>query len=214
MTWALLCDMDGTLIDSEPLWHISENRLIESYHKPWTKADGLELTGHTMHRTMEIIIEKTGIDAPVEHLMEQILREQERQLREGIPWFDGAKELLSDLRDRNIPTALVSSSYRQLTDIVCDQAPQGTLSVVVSGDNVTHGKPDPEPYLKAADLCDVPIERCIVVEDSLAGVTSGLNAGAHVVAVGDQFDFSNCNIDDHVDNVGQLSFERLQALVS
>jgi beta-phosphoglucomutase-like phosphatase (HAD superfamily) len=77
--------------------------------------------------------------------------------------------------------ALVTSSYRVLSEPFAASA--GCFDVVVSGDTVTRAKPDPEPYLQAAAALGVPIERCVAVEDSRAGITSALASGARTIGV-------------------------------
>jgi HAD superfamily hydrolase (TIGR01509 family) len=98
------------------------------------------------------------------------------------PPMPGADRLLADLRGLGVPLALVSSSYRVLVEAVLQHG-AGPFDVVVAGDEVTCGKPDPEPYVLAARLLGVDPSRCVVLEDSPSGVASGEAAGCAVVAV-------------------------------
>jgi HAD superfamily hydrolase (TIGR01509 family) len=106
-----------------------------------------------------------------------------RALRHGVPWRPGARELLEALGRAGVPCALVTMSYRQLVDAVLAQLPARTFGAVVTGDQVSHGKPDPEAYQLAAQLLGVPAQRCIAIEDSPTGVASASAAGAQVIAV-------------------------------
>jgi HAD superfamily hydrolase (TIGR01509 family) len=94
----------------------------------------------------------------------------------------GTTELLAALRAEGVPMALVSSSYRVLVDAVLQHG-FGPFDVTVAGDEVTHGKPAPEPYLLACTRLGVDPRQCVVLEDSGAGVASGEAAGCAVVAV-------------------------------
>jgi HAD superfamily hydrolase (TIGR01509 family) len=105
------------------------------------------------------------------------------QLRETVPWRAGVLELLEDLRAAQVPCAIVTMSYRSQAQVVADGAPAGTFAHLVTGDEVTHGKPHPEPYLVAAGLLGVPIEECVAIEDSGPGITSALASGARTLGV-------------------------------
>jgi HAD superfamily hydrolase (TIGR01509 family) len=97
------------------------------------------------------------------------------------PWQPGARELLAAVAALGVPQALVTSSYRELADPFAATA--ALFDVVVAGDDVSAPKPDPEPYLTAAERLGVDIARCVVVEDSPTGITSGAASGARVLAV-------------------------------
>lgn len=212
MTWALLCDMDGTLIDSEPLWHQSEQTVISHYGGHWREEYGIQLTGKTLTQTVDIMIELSGITVDKDVFLHQLLQQQARALTAHIPWFDGAKELLAATQQAGGRTALVSSSYRQLVDPIAQSTTY--LDVSVAGDEVEQGKPHPEPYLAAAKKCGVPINKCIVLEDSPSGVASGNAAGATVVAVGNEFSFDDADVLAHIPHIGDISVPWLQQAVT
>lgn len=214
MSWALLCDMDGTLVDSEPYWMASEVYVAGLYGKSWTQEQGLQLTGRTLYRSIEMLRDMAAIPTTVEHLMEQVINYQIHQLNGHVPWMEGAWELLVDAASAGAASALVSSSYRSIVDVAVKSAPKGTLEVVVAGDEVLHGKPDPEPYLKAATMCGVEPSRCVVLEDSPSGVEAGVRAGACVVALGSQFDYSRWPIAAHVGSCADLSAAMLLDLLN
>jgi HAD superfamily hydrolase (TIGR01509 family) len=97
-----------------------------------------------------------------------------------IPWRPGAVELVNALDDAGVPQALVTMSYAAIARPVAAALP---LAAVVTGDLVTHGKPHPEPYLRAAELLGVDAADCLAIEDSGTGATSANAAGCHVLVV-------------------------------
>lgn len=183
MPAAVLWDMDGTLVDTEPYWMASEVAVVSARGGTWTHDDGLQLVGRPLLTSARIILEQTGIPGEPEDLVDALISGVVAKVREvGPPWRPGARELLLALGDAGVPCALVTSSYAVLAETVAATVP-GAFATVVTGDGVTHGKPHPEPYLLAAERLGVRPADCVVLEDSPVGVRAGLAAGAHVVAV-------------------------------
>lgn len=175
--------MDGTLVDTEPYWMSAETEVVTRHGGTWSAAQGLQLVGNDLLTSARIILCQTGIPVTPEALVEQLVAGVADRIRaEGAPWRPGARELLAELDRAGVPRALVTMSYRVLTEAVATSAPGG-FAVVVAGDEVTHGKPHPEPYLTAAERLGVEITRCVAVEDSVVGATSALTAGARTIAV-------------------------------
>lgn len=106
-----------------------------------------------------------------------------RRIRERVPWRPGARELLSELADLSVPCALVTSSWRPVVDALLESIPHGAFQVVVTGDQVSHGKPHPEPYLTAAAALGVPVNDCVALEDSLTGMTAAVASGAKTIVI-------------------------------
>ncbi|PFG33320.1 HAD family hydrolase [Sanguibacter antarcticus] len=179
---AVLWDLDGTLIDSEPYWMAAEYELVRSRGGSWTHDDALSLVGNPLGSSA-LILQAHGVDLSVEEIITFLITRVAAQVAGAVPWQPGAAEALAWLRANDVPCALVTMSYRSLADSFVARAPAGTFAAVVAGDEVTHGKPHPEPYLRAAELLGVPIEECLVVEDSPAGVGSALACGAVAVGV-------------------------------
>lgn len=177
---AVLWDMDGTLINTEPLWIAGETELVAAHGGVWTHDDGLGLVGNPMAVTAQTLRDR-GVDLPLDEIVAFLNSRVRAGVAASTPWQPGARELLDALVAAGVPMALVTSSYRELSEPFAAVA--GCFDVVVSGDTVTHAKPDPEPYLAAAELLGVPIERCVAVEDSRAGITSALASGARTVGV-------------------------------
>ncbi len=179
---AVLWDMDGTLVDTEPYWMAAEGELVAEFGLVWTPDHAARMIGLPLLAAAEVLREH-GVDLPAEAVVERMLTRVVDQVRREVPWQPGALELLGALAAAGVPSALVTMSYRALTDAVLEQAPAGTFSVVVPGDEVTHGKPHPEPYLVAAARLGVDVRACVALEDSPPGIASALAAGARTIGV-------------------------------
>lgn len=181
---AVLWDMDGTIIDTEPYWIAAETRLVERDGGTWTHEDGLTLIGKAIPASAQILRERAGVKGSIDEIVDDLVHYVGDQLRaHGAPWQPGAFELLAALRKADVPCALVTMSYASLAHILDSLVPAGTFDAIVTGDMVTNGKPHPEPYLKAAELLGVDPTQCVAIEDSPTGITSAEAAGAHVIGV-------------------------------
>jgi HAD superfamily hydrolase (TIGR01509 family) len=180
---AVLWDMDGTLIDSEPYWMKSEGAFAKANNSPWSEQDGLNLVGMSLYDSSKIIKEKVGSDLEPEQIIEKLTDEVTAQLKNEILWRPGAKELLMLLRKKKIKTALVTMSMHRMAKQVADSLGFEGFDVIVAGDDVLHGKPHPEAYLKAAELLGVKPEDCVAFEDSISGLRSAEAAGTKAVGV-------------------------------
>ncbi|HEY7854701.1 MAG TPA: HAD family phosphatase [Aquiluna sp.] len=181
---AVLWDMDGTLIDSEPYWMESEGALAQSYGGVWTDADAHSIIGKSLYDSSAMLKERFGIDdMSVQEVIDKMTNEVIANLKKKLPFRPGAIELLVELKRRGIKTALVTMSMRSMAQTVADAIGFDAFDVIVSGDEVKMGKPHPEPYLKAAQLLGVDISDCIAFEDSATGMMSAESAGAHTIGV-------------------------------
>jgi HAD superfamily hydrolase (TIGR01509 family) len=180
---AVLWDMDGTLIDSEPYWMKSEGAFAKENNSSWSEQDGLSLVGMSLYDSSKIIKEKVGSDLEPEQIIQKLTDEVSAQLKEQILWRPGARELLLLLRKKKIKTALVTMSMRRMAQEVVDVIGFDCFDIVVAGDDVRQGKPHPEPYLKAAELLGVKPEDCVAFEDSLTGLRSAEAAGTKAVGI-------------------------------
>ena len=182
---AVLWDFDGTLADTEPLWIEAEYELIGRLGGTWSEEQANELVGNSLIDSGIYIlnaIDRRDLDPA--WVVDQLITRVVEILRDRpMPWRPGARELLTSLREAEVPCALVSASYRVLLEAAISQLPPGTFAVTVAGDEVTQGKPHPEPYEKACAELGVDARDCVVLEDSITGATSGNAAGALVVAV-------------------------------
>lgn len=178
---AVLWDMDGTLIDSEPYWIAAEVELCAKFGVPWSHEDGLQLVGNSLEKSATVLRER-GVLMPLDAIIEHLTGRVTMQVRERAPWQQDAFDLLNVVLAAGIPCALVTMSYRQLADALLARVPEA-FAVVVTGDEVVRGKPDPEAYLLAARRLGVDITQCVAFEDSPAGIGSALASGARTVGV-------------------------------
>ncbi|WP_020384906.1 HAD family hydrolase [Kribbella catacumbae] len=181
---AVLWDMDGTLVDSEPEWARVQIGLLTELGAIWTIEDCMSLVGSDLGDAVKVWMTRIPAGAiEPEELAERMYGEVVRALKEGVALRPGALELLTALRSAGIPCALVSASYRVMIDAVLSHLPPDLFDVIVAGDEVRNGKPHPEPYLTAAAELRVDPANCIVIEDSPTGAQAGTAAGAFVIAV-------------------------------
>ncbi|WP_282828203.1 HAD family hydrolase [Gulosibacter sediminis] len=178
---AICWDMDGTLIDSEYAWEVCEQELAREAGVTWTSAQAREVFGTPLINTARELV-AAGVRGDPEEIAQVLTERVAAHHAEGPDWLPGSRELLRLVAGAGVPCALVSSSYRQLIDPVLAVAPIA-FAASVAGDEVSHAKPHPEPYLTAASTLGVEPARCVVVEDSVSGATAGRDAGMRVIAV-------------------------------
>lgn len=178
---AVLWDLDGTLVDTEPLWMAAENDLAASVGKVWTHDDGLELVGRDLLDSGRYLRSRLGLTLTPAEIVDELVGRMASAMRRNIDWQPGARELVDALQEAKIPQALVTMSYRPIAAPVI--AAVQAFAVVVTGDSVVQGKPHPEPYLRAASELGVDPSSCVAIEDSPTGADSATAAGCFVVAV-------------------------------
>lgn len=179
---AVLWDMDGTLVDTEPYWLAAQSEIARKYGLQWTSDDGRQTVGQAMPVTATILQER-GVPLSNEEIINELLERVVAKLEGGIPWLPGAETILAELAAAHIPSALVTMAFSPVATRVASAAPIGTFHAVVAGDAVPQGKPHPAPYLAAAELLSVHPSNCVAVEDSVSGTTSAQAAGMEVVVV-------------------------------
>jgi len=185
---AVLWDMDGTLVDTEPYWMATEVALAEEYGASWTTEDAKHLVGNSLLSSGAYIRERTGMPLSAEEIVERLLDGVVARVQHAVPWCPGARELLLALHTADVPCGLVTSSYQRFVVPILEHLPPETFRVVVTGDQVDYGKPHPEPYLTAAAALGVEPGDCIAIEDSPTGATSAAAAGCQVLVVPNHVD--------------------------
>ncbi|HEY5986690.1 MAG TPA: HAD family phosphatase [Streptosporangiaceae bacterium] len=182
----MLFDMDGLLVDSEPLWFEVESRVMARLGGPWGAEDQQALLGGSLERTVSYLLAKAPPNGPApsrgevaDWLLGGMLDLIERR---GLPLLPGVAELLAAVAAARIPHALVTSSQRSIMHAVL-AATGVRFPVTVCREDVTRTKPDPEPYLRAVALLGQDPRGCVVLEDSPNGVAAAESAGCLVVAV-------------------------------
>lgn len=180
---AVLWDMDGTLVETEPYWIEAEFELAEKYAGTWSREHALELVGNDLIESAIYIREHMGINVEPSVIVEELLDGVIARVEVAVPWRPGAVELLGVLRAQGVPCALVTMSYRRFVAPVLAALPPGTFDVIITGDAVSQGKPHPEPYLKAARQLGLEPGECLAIEDSNTGARSAEAAGCTVLVV-------------------------------
>jgi HAD superfamily hydrolase (TIGR01509 family) len=209
---AVLWDMDGTLVDTEPYWIRSEHEVVAKYGGTWSDEHAMNVVGFDLLDAGRYIREHSGIDVEPADIVEQLLDRVVRRVEEAVPWRPGAVELLTDLRDHGVRCALVTMSYRRFVEPILAGLPAGAFEAVVTGDAVTQGKPHPEPYLKAAALLGVDPARTLAIEDSNTGTRSAEAAGCTVLVVPNHVPVLEGERRVFVDSLAGLSAGTLPAL--
>jgi HAD superfamily hydrolase (TIGR01509 family) len=180
---AVLWDMDGTLVDTEPYWIAEERALVELHGGVWTDEHAYQLVGNDLMVSAQYILDHAPVPLTPVEVVNELLAGVVRRVSRHVPWQPGARELLEALGEAGVPCALVTMSWRSLADVFVGSLPAGTFAAVITGDEVVHGKPHPEPYRAAARALGVELHRCVAIEDSPPGVASAVAAGVPTIAV-------------------------------
>lgn len=174
---ACLFDLDGVLVDSERIY----TKIWEAIEKQW--PTGIENFAYKIKgTTLEDILERYFPEEVRDDVTKELIRLESMMIYGPLP---GAIEFLDSLKAKEIPIALVTSSNGLKMDHLWHDMPgfKEKFDVIITGDEVSNSKPDPEGYLAAAAALGVNPERCAVFEDSLQGVKAGKAAGAFVIGV-------------------------------
>jgi HAD superfamily hydrolase (TIGR01509 family) len=185
-TDAVLFDMDGLLIDSEPLWTRAEIELAASLGGTWSTEIKAAIVGTRLDVAVPLILRWYAVpddDAAVAAAMAFLLHRMVELYAEELPVMPGALELVDAIRDSGVPVGLVSSSYRELVDAAVATLGAQRFDLTLAGDEVAAGKPDPEPYLLACERLGARPGRVVVVEDAPSGIASAEAAGCIALAV-------------------------------
>ena len=183
---AVLFDMDGTLVDSEKLWDISLAALYERHGGVLTPEVRASMVGGSAEDTIRTVYADLGLepDPAAMAASDRWLHDYTAELFDGgLPWCDGAQELLEALAAEEIPMALVTNTQRALTDRALKSIGHQYFSATVCGDEVPKGKPAPDVYLRASELLGVVPDTCLAIEDSVTGTAAAEGAGCPVLVV-------------------------------
>ncbi len=178
--------MDGTLVDSEKLWEVSLSAFYQSFGGAISRETRAALVGASAEETMITAYAELGLD-PTPDAMAESIRSLHAYTAElfdaGLPWCEGAREILEALAAECTPMALVTNTQRALTEHALNSIGRQYFSASVCGDEIPNGKPAPDPYLRAADLLGMRTSDCLAVEDSVTGALAAERAGCAVLVV-------------------------------
>lgn len=180
---AILFDHDGTLVDTEPVWAAAKVALAAEFGGTWTEQDTLDCLGLSMKFTLDRLRER-GVNLPDEEINDLLVAKVHETLaQQPVEFLPGIERFLSEVREAQIPAAVVTNATTSEARRTANAAPEGTFSVVIGNDETTHPKPNPQPYLLAAERLGVDPTQCVALEDSPSGVRSATAAGMRVIVV-------------------------------
>ena len=199
MIKAVIFDMDGVMIDSEPLWEKTERILLARRDIEYTPTYRDQIVGLNQNDSGKLLIDTFELNEKVEDVISErveiltaIYEEELVVVRDLIP-------LLDDLRDNNFKLAVASSSPLRVINFVLDMfSLHKYFPVIVSGECTDNGKPHPAIYLHTGDRLEVEPSECVAIEDSINGLRSAKAAGMYCIAVPDkrlsQVEFQNADL--------------------
>lgn len=184
---AVLWDMDGTIVDTEPYWIAAEHALVEAHGGTWSHDQAMQLVGQSLTFSAGLL-QQAGVELGIREIIDSLTAQVISSVQEQVPWRPGARELLEELHLAGVRCALVTMSEGPLAREVVANLPRPYFEVVVTGDTVSRGKPHPEAYLTAVELLqerdpDLGIHHCVALEDSVPGVAAAVASGVATVAV-------------------------------
>lgn len=180
---AVLFDMDGTLTNTEELWTVALQQMAADLGGQLSPATRAQMVGRPFTQVIQMLHDETGVTRDVAITGAELLRKIEALFRRDVPWQPGARELLHAVHRAGLRTALVTSSPRRVVDIAVHTLGRDSFDVMVCGNDVERGKPDPEPYLRAMSSLGVTALQCVAIEDSPSGALSAERAGLPVLVV-------------------------------
>nr|WP_255312183.1 HAD family phosphatase [Rhodococcus rhodnii] len=183
---AVLWDMDGTLLDSERLWDVAMRELSEHLGGPMSEETREATLGASSANALAVLFDSLGPEqkpAAVADAKVWLFARVGELFGGGLDWRPGARDALATVRGLGLRTALVTNTERVLTEPALDTIGRDFFDASVCGDEVPSGKPDPDPYLRGAELLGVDPRDCLAVEDSPTGTAAAAAAGCRVLVV-------------------------------
>jgi beta-phosphoglucomutase len=180
----VIFDMDGVIVDGMPYHIKSWKEALSTIDMSVSDLEIYLMEGMTGRETMEIFVKKSNISIPDE-TADKIIKLKRKIFNDifTVTLIKGIKNFLLELKDRQYNLALVTGTRLEVVKKVLQVGMENIFEVIVTGEMVNKGKPDPEPYLKAVDELKATKEDCIVIENAPAGITSAKGAGLTCFAV-------------------------------
>ena len=209
---AVFFDMDGLMVDSEPEWFLSEIEVTKPFGYTWLETDQIACLGGPLSKVGQYMFDKCGQQNSPEYFTQTLIDTQVARMRGNTPTMPGAVKLVRELQSHGVKTALVSASPRNIVDAVLDNLGHDLFPFSISSDDVVKTKPDPEAYLKAADMSGTNISNCLVFEDSITGMSAAIASGAYLIAVPHLVSIEESPRVRVINSLEQLSFSKLTDL--
>lgn len=179
---AIIWDFDGTLVNSEPYWHGEEKRLVAEHGGSWTDEDAARMVGQHVRIAAQHLAEAMGRPDDGDDVMEELVSRVARRISDRMPYMPGALELVEEAAAQGIRQGIVTASNQDILDAAMAQLPPA-FEFIITANDVTHPKPNPEAYELALQRLDLQASQCVILEDSISGSAAGLAAGGFVVGV-------------------------------
>jgi HAD superfamily hydrolase (TIGR01509 family) len=181
--WGVVFDLDGLLLDSEQVWDEARKEFVRTEGGHWNASATRDMMGMSSPEWSRYLHERLGVPLTSAEISAAVVERVSDALTGNLPLFPGAKEAVLRMSER-WPLGLASSSNRVVIDRVLELAGlTRAFSTTVSSEEVAHGKPAPDVYLRATQRLRLDPRRCVAVEDSTNGVLSASAAGLRVVAI-------------------------------
>ncbi|MGG1216584.1 HAD family phosphatase [Priestia endophytica] len=213
---AVIFDMDGVIIDSEPIYRSWNKDVFKKLKIQVDEETQLSFVGGTAKRKWTILKEKFSLSPSVEELIclqNEIFSQKEWAFKSLLS--PAVLPLLQELKEHRIPTTLASSSNKKKISAVLDQCElRAYFDEVISGEDFEKGKPDPDIFLHVAEKLGVPTSTCVVIEDSYNGLTAAKRAGMHCIGVRHKEIHMNLSQADRiVASLGEIHIEELKSFL-
>ena len=209
---AVLWDMDGTLLDSEPIWIEEEAKLMESLGVNWNEEDARICLGGPMHRVDLYMRNRSGNRHKPLELSGLLIERMVARLNESVNFTPGAESLLNELHQMGIPMALVTASTREIVTAALSSIGSHYFLRTISANDVRETKPHPEGYLTASSHLNVSIKRSLIIEDSLTGMSAAIDSGAYVLGIPHFYDLPTGEKVRHVKSLERIDAQALTNL--
>ena len=183
----IIFDMDGLMFDTEKLIYKSWKESCKKYKQNLSDKIFIESIGLNRKKTIEVYKKYFGDNFPYEEIIDETMNIFENLIRsEGVPLKEGLLELLKYNKKKQLKMAIATSTKRDRTELMLNLSDTGKyFDVVVCGDEIISGKPDPEIFLETAKKLNYQPENCMVLEDSKNGIIAAYKAGMLPVMVPD-----------------------------
>lgn len=187
MIKAVIFDMDGLLIDTEPIWTLADQMFLAGYGKTYRPTDKSRFMGSGVREFIFFIKKKFSLFENEEKLLSERMGIFQNLVNENLKLMPGAVNLLLELSNNGYLLAMATGNTRQVMDLMTENLKvRKYFSVTVSNDEVPRGKPAPDIFIEAARRLDISPKECLVLEDAINGIIAAKAAGMKAIAVCDQ----------------------------
>ncbi|MEA2076479.1 MAG: HAD family phosphatase [Candidatus Marinimicrobia bacterium] len=212
--YGLLLDFDGVVVDSEPLYEAAMNIQFKKYDIEVEAEDWLFFKGKDAKAVFSYIRKKYDAKVNIDEMRKEYSVDLFNEFKTNMRFIPGFKEFYYSCLDE-FSDMIVTSTSREVMDWTFENVPVDNIfSGMITSNEVENTKPHPEPYLKGAEKIGIPIENCIVIEDSVNGIRAGKASGAKVIGITTTFPSEIIHEADLiVSNYSELSPEVLKELI-